>query len=146
MVEAAGRMICHDERQLVPYRGMLFTAPTTENPRSQDPRIERIFPEYTCYVKLRSLFYQGDLTIGQPFRFLVVAGPFEKESHNYAQVAPFRQLIAGEPSTLCLLTGDDFNYLKDVARGTRSEPILENLTIREDLEHLRELHRRSVRF
>lgn len=123
---------------------MLFTAYAQENPRGPDPRIDRIFPNYTCYVKLKSPFYQGDLVLGDPFRFLVVAGPLERGHHQYANVAPFRSLVFNEPSALCILTGLEFNQLKDIASGRRKEVPVENLTIWEDLQHLRRLHQRGV--
>lgn len=140
-----GGMICHREGEYVPTTGMLFTAYALENP-GRDPRIEGIFPRYTCYVKSRSLFYQGDLALETPFRFLVVAGPFELRHHQYAHVTPFRPLVFNEPDALCILTGLEFNLLKAIAQGRGAEIPMENLTIWEDLQYLRRLHKNGVRF
>ncbi len=136
------------EYEPIPFPGMLFTAYAKENPRGCEhpPRIEGIFKEHTCYVKLKSPYYQGDLELEMPFRFLVVAGPFTRNHHNYANVIPFRPITSGESTLLSLITSLEFNLLKDVARGHHKKVNFASPEIEADFKYLEGLRNRGVRF
>ncbi len=67
-----------------PEKGMLFTAyamsqgKVSQKREEPDPVI-RLFHDWAGYVKLRSIYWHGDIIVGDRascYRFIVVSGPF----------------------------------------------------------------------
>src|SRR3989344_2358953 len=118
-----------------PERGMLFTAyamssrKASQNGREPDPVI-RLFRDWTGYVKLKSIYWHGDIIIDDRqsyYRFIVVDGPFTHTRngapHNHFLATVFRELRENELTGKCILSPQDYYLMKDVARGTKKETL-----------------------
>jgi len=105
--------IVYSKRANAPERGCVFTAKAICEKNKKDFIINRI-ENHTGYIK-KNLENNIEVINGKFYRFQIVAGPHQKNYHNFFYAIPLREIKQNESRTLNKIDAQTYILIRRLA-------------------------------